>query len=58
MPIIVLIAVLAIYGAANIHDTSAKNKKAFTEKELDRMLNEMIGKSKKECRKIIKRYRK
>ena len=58
MPIIILVAALAVYGAANVHDTTTKNKKPFTSNELDDMLGQMIGKSKKECRKILRKYRK
>lgn len=58
MPIIFLVAALAVYGAANVHDTTTKDKQPFTSNELDDMLGEMIGKSKRECRKILRKYRK
>lgn len=58
MPVIFLLAVLVIYGAANIHTDTTKNTKAHTGKELDNMLGEMVGKSKKDARKVLKKYRK
>ena len=58
MPIIFLLAVLVIYGAANIHTNTNKNSKAHTSKDLNNMLGEMVGKSKKDARKVLKKYKK
>ena len=59
MPVIILLVILAIYGAANIYtNTGSKNTKAFTSQELDKMLGEMVGKSKKDARKVLRKYKK
>lgn len=58
MPIIIIVIALVIYGAANIHNTNTTNQKPFTAEELEQMLGEMVGKSKKECRKILKNHKK
>lgn len=41
-----------------IYDKLTTNQHAFTSEELEAMTNEMIGKSQKECREIIKKYSK
>lgn len=58
MPIIILLIIFAIYGGVNLHKTYTKNTKPYTKEELDKMLSEMVGKSDKEARKIIRKYRK
>ena len=43
---------IALYGPKN-----SGSRRARTDEEMDAMLKEMVGKSKKECRKIVKKYR-
>ena len=42
----------------SVYNDYTRNTHVFTDTELDRMNYEMVGKSKKECRQIIKRYSK
>ncbi len=58
MSIIILLCILVIYIIAKSYDGCTKSTKIFTEKELNDMLGEMVGKSKAECRKIAKKYTK
>lgn len=56
MPILILLGFATIYGIKSIHNNVNKSS-AHTTNQMDRMLNEMIGKSKRECRKILRKYR-
>ncbi len=57
MPIIILLGIGVFWAVYKIHEICTTNHHAFTQEELDRMLGEMIGKSTKECQKILKKYR-
>lgn len=39
-----------------IYDKCTSSRHVFTKEEFDAMNREMVGKSKKECQKIIKKY--
>ncbi|SCX77975.1 hypothetical protein [Ruminococcus sp. YE282] len=54
MPLIIIIGILAVCGAAGA--AGADRHKHYTHKDTENMLIEMTGKSKRECRKILKRY--
>lgn len=41
-----------------IYDKCTTNHYVFTSEELDSMNREMVGKSKKECQEILKKYQK
>lgn len=41
-----------------IYDEGTKSKHIFTGEELDAMNREMVGKSRKECQQILKKYSK
>ena len=56
MPIIIILGILAVYGVAG--HAERDRKKTYTRNETHNMLCEMIGKSQKEKRQILKRYRK
>lgn len=54
MPLIIIIGILAVCGAARA--AGADRHKHYTHNDTENMLIEMTGKSKRECRKILKRY--
>jgi len=54
MPLIIIIGILAVYGAAGA--AGADRHKHYTHNDTENMLIEMTGKSKRECRKILKRH--
>lgn len=57
MPLLIVLGLLAGYGSyrfVNFCKTEAKPK---SNSQLENMTNEMIGKSKSECRKILRKYR-
>ena len=54
MPLIIIIGILAVCGAAGA--ARADRHKHYTHNDTENMLIEMTGKSKRECRKILKRY--
>ena len=58
MSFIFLVLILVFIFGKTIYDECTKNRKAFTAEELEQMNREMIGKSQKECQKIIKKHNK
>lgn len=58
MQLLILIAIGAILIGKSICDSCMRNNHVFTGEELNAMNNEMVGRSQKECRQIIKRYSK
>lgn len=56
MPLLILIAIGAILIGKSFYDSCTKNHHVFTGEELDATNREMVGKSQKECRQIIKKY--
>ena len=57
MPILILLGFATIYGIASIHNNVNKSSSTYDHNKLERMSNEMIGKSKRECRKVLRKYR-
>lgn len=56
MPILILLGIAGIYGVMCFKESTEKPAPPMSRDKLDRMTSEMIGKSKKECRKILKKY--
>lgn len=54
MPLIIIIGILAVCGVAGT--AGADRHKRYTRNDTENMLIEMTGKSKRECRKILKRH--
>lgn len=54
MPLIIILGILAIYGVAG-HINKSHPKK-YTHNDMENMLVEMTGKSKRECHQILKRH--
>lgn len=52
MPIIIILGILAGAGAI----AYAERDRGYHYNDMDNMLKDMTGKSKNECRKILKRY--
>lgn len=57
MPLLIVLGILSVYGIASIAETPQKTNKTYTPNDTERMMCEMIGKSKSECKQIAKRYR-
>ena len=54
MPLLIIMGILAAVGVGG---AVAKNKgKRYTNNDMENMLIEMTGKSKKECKKILRKY--
>lgn len=58
MQLLILIAIVVIVIGKRIYDGCTKNHHVFTGEEISAMNREMVGKSKAECRQIIKKYSK
>lgn len=58
MPLLILIAIGVILIGKSFYDSCTKNNHVFTAEELNAMNNQMVGKSQKECRQIIKNHSK
>lgn len=58
MPLLILIAIGAILIGKSFYDSCTRNNHAFTTEELNAMNKEMVGRSQKECRQIIKNHSK
>ena len=56
MPLLIILGILGAYGAAELHEQRPTGKEPLTPQQLDNMLCQMVGKSRKECRKILKQY--
>ena len=56
MPVIYLLCIFAVWGIAGLHSSCTPKKKAYTKEELELMQKQMIGRSKKEKRKILKQF--
>ncbi|MBQ2211749.1 MAG: hypothetical protein II410_02545 [Ruminococcus sp.] len=55
MPIVIILAVLIAAGVANV--VGQDKRKSYDSDTTRQMLKDMTGKSKRECKKIIKKYR-
>lgn len=56
MPILIILGILAIYFIADIYETLTKDTQVLTHEEMEQIMEEMIGKSEKERKKITKSY--
>ena len=54
MPIVIILAVLIAAGVANV--VGQDKRKSYDSDATRQMLKDMTGKSKRECKKIIKKY--
>lgn len=56
---VIFLVIVAVYILSKCaYDNSTKNTHAFSKEELNQMNLLMVGKSQKECRKIIRKYSK
>lgn len=58
MPLLILLGIAALAGGISAYENRApRNTKPFTRLERERIMGEMVGKSKRECRAILRKYR-
>lgn len=57
MPLLIVLGLLAGYGSYRFATSCKTEAKPKSNSQLENMTNEMIGKSKSECRKILRKYR-
>lgn len=57
MPILILFGIFAGYGAISFVQSCKTNARPKTKTQSEYMTDQMIGKSKSECRKILRHYR-
>lgn len=57
MPAIILLGIFAVWGAVNLCENSTPNSRTYTSREMENLLGEMTGKSQRECRAILRKYR-
>jgi len=58
MQLLIILGIVAIAGGITAYENRApRNTKPHTHSEMDSMLREMTGKSKRECRAILRKYR-
>ena len=57
MPVLILLGIFAGYGAVNFAQSCRKQTPPIDKSVRERMTDEMIGKSKAECRRILRKYR-
>ena len=58
MPVLILLGIFGVWGAISINTTCNTNSKAYSKEELEAMSKQMIGKSEREARKVLRSYRK
>ena len=58
MPILIILGILIIWAIIWFKDKLTPPCRAFTPEETRQMNREMVGKSKKECQQIVKKYSK
>lgn len=57
MPLLIVLGLLVGCGVYGIAESSKPQAKPKSSSQIENMANEMIGKSKSECRKILRQYR-
>ena len=57
MPILILFGIFAGYGAISFVQSCKTNARPRNKSQSEYMTDQMIGKSKRECRKILRHYR-
>lgn len=56
MPLLILLGIAGVCGAICLKESTEKPAPPMSHNQREQMSAEMIGKSKKECRKILKKY--
>lgn len=56
MPVLVLFGIFSFYGIIKLTEDNHKSNRTYSKNDTEKMLVSMIGKSKKECRKIARRH--
>lgn len=56
MPILILLGIAGICGVICFKESTEKTAPPISHNQREQITSEMIGKSKKECRKILKKY--
>lgn len=57
MPLLIVLGLLGSCGCYGLVTSSKPQAKPKSSSQIENMANEMIGKSKSECRKILRKYR-
>lgn len=57
MPILIILGIFAGYGAVSFVQSCKSDSKPRNKAQSDLIADQMIGKSKSECRKILRQYR-
>lgn len=57
MPVIIIFLIVLVWIFAMLYESAGKSD-SYNRQNLEKMLNKTVGKSKKEARKIVKKYRK
>ena len=57
MPILILFGIFAGYGTISFVQSCKTNSRPKTKTQSEHMTDQMLGKSKRECRKILQHYR-
>lgn len=58
MPVIILLGIFGVWGAIDLYNTCSKKAPPHSKSNMENMLGQMVGKSKREARKIARMYRK
>lgn len=56
MPVLILLGIAGVCGAICFKKSTEKQSPPISHNQREQITSEMIGKSKKECRKILKKY--
>lgn len=57
MPVLILLGFLVVWIIVSSHKACSKNTHPYSHDELEQMLEQMVGKSEKDCKKILKHYK-
>lgn len=58
MPLLILLGILLVWGAIALYNACSKKSPPYSHEDLDKMLGQMVGKSKKDANRIFKSYKK
>ena len=53
MPVLILLGFLVVWIIVSSHKACSKNTHPYSHDELEQMLEQMVGKSEKDCKKIL-----
>lgn len=56
MPVLILLGIASVCGAICFKKSTEKQSPPISHNQREQITSEMIGKSKKDCRKILKKY--